>query len=309
MTLYVRGAYIVISIHPFAAKHHVAAVFDLARTVPASNPHIVDLPWRISSLVTASRYDAYVVEDKYGGLLGFFAWQHSWAALDYFIRPGFLQKDVEKYVYDVMEQRFHELDVERGKPLPYWIEFRDDDLERKTVAEQHGYTLEEDYYHVQMQQLLAEPLAEVHLPAGFTIRPLAGMQEVETYVALHRAAFESTSMTVEWRQRTLLTPFYNPELDLVLVAPDKTVVGFCVGWLDPYRAIGQIEPIGIHPNFQRMGFGNALLREMLRRFKVYGAKEARVETNSDRASAIRAYEAVGFEIVHKVLRQGKYMEP
>lgn len=210
-------------------------------------------------------------------------------------------------MYRVMEQRFRELDQERGRPLPYWVEFRDDDPERKAVAEQHGYTLEADYYYVQMQHPLIEQLAEPLLPAGFIIRPLAGTQEAAAYVALHRAAFESTSMTVAWRQRTLMTPYYNPELDLVLIAPDKTLVGFCVGWLDPYRAIGQIEPIGIHPNAQSMGLGNALLHEILRRFKAYGAKEARVETDNPRTSALQAYESVGFQVAHKVFRQGKYM--
>ncbi len=296
-----------VSMRPFVGEQDFLAILELARTAPTSNPHIVDLPWRISSPVTESGRDAYIWEDENGVLLGFAAWQYWWAALDYFVRPGSHKQAVEEQIYSTIERRFRELDAERGKPLPYWIEFRDDDLERKTLAEQHGYTLEEDYYYVQMQHLLTEPLAEAQLPAGFTLRPLAGMQEVEAYVALHRAAFESTSMTVEWRQRTLLTPSYNPELDLVLVAPDKTLVGFCVGWLDPFRAIGQIEPIGVHPDVQGIGLGNALLHEILRRFKAYGAKRARVETNGDRIPAIRAYESAGFRVVHRVLRRGKYV--
>lgn len=296
-----------ITVRPFIGERDFAAIIELARAVPTSNPHIVDLPWRISSPVTTSERDAYVWEDESGALRGFAAWQYWWAVLDYFIRPGSHKLEIEEQIYSVMEQRFRELDQERGKPLPYWVEFRDDDPERKAAAEQHGYTLEADYYYVQMRHSLTEPLADAQLPVGFTIRPLAGMQEAELYVALHRAAFESTSMTVEWRQHTLRTPYYNPGLDLVLVAPDKTLVGFCVGWLDPYRAIGQIEPIGIHPNVQSMGLGNALLHEILRRFKAHGAKTARVETNGDRTPAIQAYESVGFQVVHRVLRLGKYV--
>jgi ribosomal protein S18 acetylase RimI-like enzyme len=291
---------------PSKGEQDFAAILELARAVPESNPHIIDLPWRISTPVTASEQDACVWEDENGVLHGFAAWQYWWAALDYYIRPGSHQQEIEEQMYSVMERRFRELDVERGNRLPYWIEFRDDDVERKDTAEQHGYTLKGDYYYVQMQHLLLEPLAEARLPAGFTLRPLAGMQEVEAYVALHRAAFESTSMTVEWRRRTLLTPSYNPELDLVVVAPGTTLVGFCVGWLDSYRTIGQIEPIGVHPSMQGMGLGNVLLHEILRRFKDCGAKTARVETNGDRIAAIRAYESVGFQVAHKVLRRGKY---
>jgi len=177
-----------ITMRPFTDERDFAAIIELARTVPPSNPHVVDLPWRISSPVTASGRDAYVWEDENGVLLGFAAWQYWWAALDYFIRPGSHKHEIEEQMYGVMEQRFRELDQERGKPLPYWVEFRDDDSERIAVAEQRGYTLEADYYYVQMWHPLIEPLAEPLLPAGFTIRPLGGMQEVESYVALHRAA-------------------------------------------------------------------------------------------------------------------------
>jgi len=296
-----------ITMRPFTGETDFAALVELVKMIPASTPHVVDLPWRMSSPVTTSGRDAYIWQDEDGSFLGFAAWQQAWAALDYYVRPGSYKQEIEDQLFSVMEQRFHELDQEHGEQFPYWVEFRDDDTERKAVAEQHGYTLQVDYSCVQMQHPLTELLEEPHLPRGFTIRPLAGIQEVQAYVALHRAAFESTSMIVEWRQQTLLTPYYQQELDLVLIASDGTLAGFCVGWLNPHYMIGQIEPIGIHPNFQGMGLGKALLHEMLRRFKTHGAKEARVETNSDRTSAIQAYTSVGFYIVHKVFRQGKYM--
>ena len=39
----------------------------------------------------------------------------------------------------------------------------------------------------------------------------------------------------------------------------------------------------------------------------YGRKEARVQTDSACIPAIQAYEAVGFQIAHKIFRQGKYL--
>ena len=299
-----------ITMRPFVSKTDFIALAELVKTMPNNTPHIVDLPWRMSSPVTISGRDAYVWQDEDGLFLGFAAWQNAWATLDYYVRPGSHKQDIEQQLYGVMEQRFRELDQERGEPLPYWIEFRDDDIERKAIAEQYSYTHETDYHYVQMLHSLngGQLLEELpYLPTGFTLRPLAGVQEVEAYVALHRAAFESTSMTSEWRQRTLLTPTYRSELDIVVVAPDNTLAGFCVGWLDLYRSIGQIEPIGVHPNFQGMGLGRVLLYEILRRFQAYGAKEVRVEPNNGRTPAQQAYESVGFQIAHKIVRQGKYV--
>jgi hypothetical protein len=63
--------------------------------------------------------------------------------------------------------------------------------------------------------------ADAAAPSGFTIRLLAGGREVTAYVALHRAVFESESMTEAWRHRTRQQPAYVPTLDLVAV---------CTGW-------------------------------------------------------------------------------
>ena len=296
-----------ITMRPFAGETDFVALTKLVKTVPDCTPHIVDLPWRVSSPVTMSGRDAYVWLEENGSFLGFAAWQFWWASLDYYVRPSQHKQEIEHQLFHIIEQRFRELDQQRDSRPPYWLEFRDDDTARKAIAEHYGYTLQTDYSYVQMQHPLTGLIEELPLPKGFTVRPLAGKQEVAAYVSLHRAAFESASMTTEWRQRTLVTPYYQPELDIVVVAPDGTLVGFCVGWLDPYRGIGQIEPIGVHPDFQGMGLGGALLHEILRRFKAHGAKEARVETDSSRVPAIQAYASVGFHVAHKVFRQGKYI--
>lgn len=203
--------------------------------------------------------------------------------------------------------RFRERDEERGYPLPYWVEFRDDDRERQQLAEAHGFLEEGEDRYVLLQHSLANLPPTPTLLDGFTLRPLAGEQEVVAYTEVHRAAFESISMTPEWRARTLHMPTYRPELDLVISAPDGSLVGFCVGWFDPSRKIAQIEPIGVHSRFHKLGLGRILLLEILRRFKEHGANSAIVETDVDRTPARRAYESVGFQLVHTIPCRGKWL--
>lgn len=284
-----------------------ALIADLVRYVPPSSRHLIDLPWRLSSLALQSGDDACLWEDEQGTLLGFAAWQVYWAALDFFIRPGNHQQALETVLFNWATQRFQELDRARGRPLPYWVEFRDDDAARRSLVEAHGFLLDDDYCYIQMHHFLSLPLQEPVLPEGFLLRPLAGEQEVEAYVEVHRAAFASTSMTIEWRSRTLRTPHYHPELDLVAVAPDGTLAGFCVGWLDQERQIGQVEPLGVHPRFQSMGLGRALLLESLRRFKAHGAQSVLVETEDNRSPARHTYESVGFSPIHTIFRKGKWI--
>ncbi|HEY4385036.1 MAG TPA: GNAT family N-acetyltransferase [Ktedonobacteraceae bacterium] len=292
--------------YPFRGEVDTPRILDIIRHMPFSCRHVIDYPWRLSTPAINEGCDAAFWEDSDGQAIGFAAWQYYWAALDFFILPGPEMQYVEKDLFAWADERFRELDEERGYPLPYWVEFRDDDRERQRLAEAHGFLLHEERY-VLFQHSLADLPPVPALPDGFTLRPLAGEQEVVAYTEVHRAAFESTSMTPEWRARTLRASSYRPELDLVISAPDGSLAGFCVGWLEPSRRIAQIEPLGVHPRFHQHGLGRILLLEMLRRFKGQGASSAIVETNMGRTPARRAYESVGFQHVHTIHAKGKLL--
>ena len=295
--------------YAYRSEADLSRILDLVRSQPLTNPHVLDLPWRLCSPTINEGHDAVFWEDEDGQVVGFAAWQYYWAALDFFILPGPQQKLVEQEIFAWADRRFRERDEERGQPLPYWTEFRDDDLVRQQLIEAHGFVLDDDEGNrtVFFQHTLADLAPVPALSDGFTLRPLAGEQEVAAYVELHRAAFMSNSMTPEWRARTLRLPHYHSELDLVVVAPDHSLAGFCVGWFEPERRAAQIEPIGIHPRFQQHGLGRVLLLEMLRRFQEHGAERAFVETNLARTPARHAYEAAGFQLAHIIQRKGKWV--
>jgi ribosomal protein S18 acetylase RimI-like enzyme len=264
--------------------------------MPVACRHIIDLPWRLCALDINEGLDAVFWEDSDGKVIGFAACQYAWAALDFFILPGSEAQTVATDLFAWANERFQE----RKWPYPYWVEFRDDDLERQRLVKAYGFLNEVEDRYVLFQHAFANLPLVPTLPAGFQLRSLTGEQEVAAYTELHRAAFESTSMTPEWRARTLRMLPYRPELDLVVSAPDGSLAGFCVGWFEPSRSIAQIEPIGVHPRFHRLGLGRVLLLEMLHRFKSHGATSAIVETDVDRIPARHAYESVGFQQVHTI---------
>jgi len=282
-------------------------IAELIHAAPPLSRHLVDFPWRLSSPALQSPDDARLWTTADGTLVGFAAWQVWWATLDVYVRPSPHRQEVEAAIFDWAARRFRELDQGRGYPLPYWTEAREDDAERLALAERHGYHLDDDHAYVMMSRALDESLPAPAPPVGFTIRPLAGADEVDAYVALHGRAFDSTSMTAPWRARTLRMPQYRPELDLVAAAPDGRLAGFCVGWSVPERHVAQIEPLGVDPAFQGQGVGRALLLEMFHRFRAHGAEHALVETEASRSSARHAYEAVGFRPFYRTLRKGQWL--
>ena len=280
----------------------------ISELIAAGSPksrHRIDYRWRLCNPLVWFGQDArlWFAGDT---CVAFAAWHQPWAALDFFVRPSPWQAEVERAIFAWAPNRFRVLDQERGRPLPYWVEVREDDAERLSLLERHGYTREDDYDYVMLARTLSDDLPVPTLPTDYHIRPLAGEAEVEAYATLHRRAFGSQTVTAEWRARSLLMPGYRADLDLVAVGPEGRLIGFCVGWLDDADRVGQIEPLGVDPEFQGRGISGMLLREMLQRFRSCGATRALVETETTRTPARGAYEAAGFRPAHRSLRKGQW---
>jgi ribosomal protein S18 acetylase RimI-like enzyme len=104
--------------------------------------------------------------------------------------------------------------------------------------------------------------------------------------------------------RTLKHPDYQPNLDVVVVAPDSRLVAFCIGWIchTPDGGLrGQIEPLGCHADFRKYALGRVALCETLRRLHQHGAQSIFVETDNYRSTAFRLYESVWFRVIREVL--------
>jgi ribosomal protein S18 acetylase RimI-like enzyme len=186
-----------------------------------------------------------------------------------------------------------------------FVDVGEDDAARQAMLASLGFA-RHGWYQLHLTQPLDTPIPPGDVPAGYGIRPLAGEAEVEGYVALHRTAFGSENMSAAWRRQTLATPQYRAGLDLVAVAPDGRLAGFCIGWLASVegRVEAQIEPLGVHPDAQGRGLGRALILEALRRFRVAGAVRAHIEVDGDNDAARGLYVATGFRPSAKFLKYG-----
>jgi mycothiol synthase len=123
------------------------------------------------------------------------------ATLDFYVGPGPDAGAVECAIFAWAGDRFRERDAERGHPLPYAVEFRDDDQDRQGLIAAHGFVRDAHASHVCLQRRL-DALPPPAVPDGFMIRPLDGTAETAAYAEVHRAAFGSDLMTAPWRERT-----------------------------------------------------------------------------------------------------------
>lgn len=283
-------------------------ILDLAYADPNGQRHTLDLPYRLSAWSLDTPDNTRLWEDAAGKLAGFAILQGPWGTLDFGATLAARSSGLESEIMAWGAARAQAIADRRRAPFTLALEAREDDADRIALFQAHGFD-ERGWDLLSLTRNLAAPLDAPAVPAGFRLRPLRGDDEAAAYVAVHQAAFGTRNMTLEWRQRTLLMPQHRPDLDLVAEAPSGALAAVGIGWLDPAGVRGQVEPLAVHPEYQRHGLGRALLLEMFRRMQAAGAREVNVEVHAAEAAPRALYEAVGFRPQDVIAAWTRSFEP
>lgn len=177
---------------------------------------------------------------------------------------------------------------------------REDYSPRIAFLKQFGFQQTEGLT-IRMMRDLSEPMPAPKIPQGFAIRPIADMQEAAAVAVMHRLAFGTEYMATENRLKIMRTSEYDSSLDLLVIAPDGTIVANCICSVNKVSKIGNTDPISTHPNYQRMGLARALLLTGLRTLKARGMSFAQLGTSGDNLAMQRAAESVGFTVKYKTI--------
>ncbi len=291
------------STRPYSDMADKLAMAELAQAAPENNLHNVDLPYRLSSWALDDPHNTCLWLDRSGRLAAWAMMQSPWWMVDYACDPQD-EAALHSQILSWADQRARQMiGSEQGRPAWFVVAFKEQ-AERIRDLEAAGFACqaevgEQSWSKVLMRRKASLPVANYHIPPGFVVRPLNGVGEVEAYVELQRAVFETKTMTAEWRQRTLHHPAYRPDLDIVVEAPDGRLGAFCIAWLN--GTDGHIEPLGCHTNFRHYALGRVALAEALRRLKAAGVEQIYVETDNYRDTAFCLYENMGFCVLRDVL--------
>ena len=242
-----------------------------------------------------------------GGELVGFAYVSRWQNLVDAFDEAFFTPEVQAELMDEMAAAVRRRIRAKGENLTLDASAMADDLPRLAMLERFGFARQEESSLLYARSLKGD-LPPTVLPPGFSIRPLGGAAELEAYVALHRAAFGTENMTIEYRQSIMSTPGYIPELDLVAAAPEGTLAAFCVCQIftdDAPRAGGKKEgwtdPLGTHPAWRRLGLARALILTGMGLLRDRGLDTALLGTSSSNTAMQRLAEGLGFRVAATTL--------
>jgi ribosomal protein S18 acetylase RimI-like enzyme len=235
-------------------------------------------------------------------------WQDSagrtagWVIIDsedaflYRVKPGLQGSALEREIVEWAEQSILSWRAEHGLNRRCAIFCWTGDDERVAIVTKRGYKPSEAA-GVLLSRSLDGDLPSPRPPAGWAVRGVTEA-DVDSRAQAQFEAFSPGSHTTpeKWRYLMKNAPGYDPDLDNIAVREDGTVGAGALVWLDHDNRIGEFEPVGTRPQFQRMGLGRAILLRGLARMRERGMRTAIVGTNATNAAAIATYESVGFRI-------------
>ena len=141
----------------------------------------------------------------------------------------------------------------------------DDNL--RDLLSRRGYEPTERYEYELVNELVGEPVSP-ELPRGHEMISLTPAL-ADAHVALHRAAWSrpNAPSTYDRAQHDAVTGMPDFRYDLVPIvrAADGTLAAYCMSWWDERSASVEIEPLGTHPDYRRLGLARAIVREVTRR--------------------------------------------
>ena len=247
-------------------------------------------------------HDAKLWHDVDGRILAF-AWMNE-AAVDFVCH--YQHKELQNEIIEWSEQERLKYASENIVNCFYVF---DCDKEGESIAKTKGYRKSELFNYYGKRSLL-EDIQKAQLPFGYILKSIETEEEIRKRAEMNGlAGNEITPDKYKYFMEHAVN--YRQELDLIAVAPNGDVAGFCTVWFDSVCKVGMFEPYAVHVDHLRKGLGKSLLLEGMSRLLALGCKVAYVthagleSDESDPALALN--EAVGFSKVGNNYLWGKEM--
>ncbi|MBL7254576.1 mycothiol synthase [Paractinoplanes lichenicola] len=185
-------------------------------------------------------------------------------------------------------------------PLRFWAHGDEDGA--RAFAEKNGFERVRVLW--QMRRSLTEPLPDIPLPAGVTLRGFRPGSDEDAWLGVNSRAFAHHPEQGRWTRDDLLAregePWFDPAGFLLAVDIADTLLGFHWTKVHPATgddpALGEIYVLGVDPTGHRKGLGAALSVAGLRHLAEQGLTVANLYVDESNTAAVALYQRLGFAI-------------
>jgi mycothiol synthase len=240
--------------------------------------------------------------------LAAFAYVDEFANLWFEVAPGYLARKLESEIIQWGVEILQKRNREAGENATLDANCKAHNKERIEILRRNGF-VQQSTCSLQYELALKPPVTLAPFPAGYTWRHVTSADPVEDLVALHRLAFGTENMTVDYRRAMMRAPQYEMNLDLLAIASDGSLAGFCICSVDEtYRSIGNTDPIGVHPQHQGKGLAKALTTVGINLLAQRGVTRVQTGTSSENLGMQALANSLGFKCISEKLWFSKDLE-
>ena len=212
---------------------------------------------------------------------------------DYFIQVNpaysFLEREIVKWI----ERHRLEKKKDPNRKEKLRIHTIEGNSVRELLLSELGYKKGETSMYLRLRPVDL-PIPDVGCLESYEIRSVKGRSDYDQLASVIRLVFgHGEWFNAEIYEGITRCSFYKPDLDLVAVAPDGTFASFCTFRMDPISKITNLEPVGTHPDYRKLGLAKALIFEGLRRAMRYNPALFYVGA-ANTPAANRLYDSVGY---------------
>lgn len=203
--------------------------------------------------------------------------------------------ELEGDIVRTIEEEHRELNHSQDSDSEIRVLVQQTDEERQALYSRLGFQKTE-IWEYNRRRPLDTPIPESDIPEGFTIKSVDVEEDFLGYREVLAAVFPHCGKMTEKSARIYSeASFYKEDLDLVVVAPEGAFAAFVTVRLDPVSGIAELEPVGTHPDYRKLGLGKCVIYEGLRRLQNYNPSVVCIPGAAPTEAANRLYDSVGFK--------------
>ena len=272
--------------------------------LPGSSLHIDDFEEHIQMPAVRESLNTWYEQD----CLAAFAYVDEFANLWFEVAPGCLTRKLETEIIQWGVQIQQQRNRASGEQSSLDANCEVHNTERIAILIRNGF-VQQSVRSLLYELPVKSPVTQAPFPAGFTWRHVTAADPVEDLVDLHRLAFGTENMSIDYRMAMMRAPKYEMDLDLLAVAPDGSLAGFCICSRDEDdTSLGSTDPIGIVPQHQGKGLAKALAITGINLLAQRGVTRVQTGTSSDNLGMQALADSLGFKCISEKLWFSKKLD-